>query len=303
MAAMRITVQPVTPAFVAEVGDVDLSKPLSAEDEAAIKQAFWTYAVLIFPQQTLDEDSLLAFARRFGPLETSIRAYRPDEKTRLKRPEMSDISNMDDKGEIWSADNRVRQYKAGNRLWHTDSSFKYVPARASLLYAKAIPPLGGHTEFADTRAAYDALPDDMKARLEGLVAEHSLFNSRARIGFGNWNEMERQKLEVVPQAMVRTHPESGRRHLYVASHAGRVLGMPEAEGRALIDQLLAHASQRQFVYTHRWRVGDLVMWDDRCTLHRGTDYDDLRHKRDMMRATVSDEVNSAEREGLQVDAA
>ena len=142
----------------------------------------------------------------------------------------------------------------------------------------------------------------MKRRIEGLVAEHSLFNSRARIGFAEWTATERDKLEVVPQALLRTHPESGRRHLYIASHAGRVLGMAEAEGRALIDELLAHCGQRRFVYTHRWRVGDLVMWDDRCTMHRGTDYDDLRHRRDMMRATVSDEVNSCEREGLTVAA-
>ena len=298
---MSITVQQITPEFAAEVGDVDLSRPLGAEDEAAVKQAFWRYAVLIFPGQELSQAQHLDFARRFGPLETSVEVYRTDIKIRT-RAEFADVSNLDHEGEIWKQDSRIRMMELGNRLWHTDSSFKFVPARASLLYGRSIPPIGGHTEFADTRAAYDALADEMKARLEGLVAEHSLFNSRARIGFTDFVEAERKNLPPVPQALVRRHADSGRRHLYLASHAGRILGMAEAEGRALIDELLAHCGQRQFVYTHRWRVGDLVMWDDRCTLHRALGYDDLRYKRDMLRATVSDEINSVEREGLTVAA-
>lgn len=297
---MAITVQPVTPGFAAEVGDVDLSKPLDAADEAAIKQAFWDYAVLIFPEQELSEDQHLDFARRIGELETSIGVYRTDTPMRV-RPEIADVSNLDHEGEVWGEDSRLRRFQLGNRLWHTDSSFKYVPARASLLYAKSIPPIGGHTEFADLRAAYDALPDEMKSRLEGLIAEHSIFNSRARLGFSDFQESERENIPPVPQAMVRTIPESGRRTLYVASHAGRILGIDAAEGRALIDELLAHASRRRFVYTHRWRVHDMVMWDDRCTLHRGAEFDDLRWRRDMRRATVSDIANSCEQEGLKVD--
>jgi len=187
-----------------------------------------------------------------------------------------------------------------NRLWHTDSSFKYLPARASLLYALAIPPVGGHTEFADLRAAYDALSDDLKRRLEGLVAEHALAFSRARIGFSDFTEAERNKLPPVPQVMARTLPENGRKSLYIASHAGRIVGMPEAEGRALIEQLIAHAAQRQFVYTHRWRLHDLVMWDDRCTMHRGTEFDDLRWTRDVRRATVSDLANTCEQQGIAI---
>jgi alpha-ketoglutarate-dependent 2,4-dichlorophenoxyacetate dioxygenase len=300
---MSITVQPVTPEFVAEVGDVDLSMPLSAGDEAAIKQAFWKYAVLIFPGQRLDEDSHLAFAERFGPLEPSVRVHRSDvTAARVNRVEMADLSNLDANGEIWAADSRIRRQEMGNRLFHTDASFKYVPARASLLYCRSLPPIGGHTEFCDTRAAYDALTDETKARIEGLVVEHSLFNSRARIGFADFVESERQGLPPVPQALVRRHADSGRRMLYIASHAGRVFGMAEAEGRALIDGLLAHCDRRQFVHTHRWRVGDLVLWDDRCTMHRGTPYDDLRYPRDMLRATVNDEINTVEREGLTIAA-
>jgi alpha-ketoglutarate-dependent 2,4-dichlorophenoxyacetate dioxygenase len=147
-----------------------------------------------------------------------------------------------------------------------------------LLYARSIPPVGGHTEFADERAAHDALPEETKRRLEALVAEHSIFNSRARLGFTNFSDEERQAMPPVPQLLVRTIPESGRKSLYLASHAGRILGMSEHDGRALIDELVAHSTQRQFVYTHRWRVHDLVIWDNRCTMHRGTDFDDLRWK-------------------------
>ena len=299
---MPITVQPVTPGFVAEIGDVDLSQPLGAEDEAAIKQALWTFAVLIFPEQRLDEDQHLDFAARFGPLETSTKIYRTDLKDRLKRVEMADISNLDDRGRIWDAASRNRAYKLGNRLWHTDASFKYVPARASLLYARSVAPIGGHTEFADMRAAYDALPEAVKARLEGLIAEHAIAYSRAKIGFTQFLETEKEGLPPVPQALVRTHADSGRRTLYIASHIGRILGMSEAEGQALLDELMAHATRRQFVYTHRWRVGDLVIYDDRCTMHRAGAFDDMRWPRDMLRATVSDELNTCEREGLTVAA-
>jgi alpha-ketoglutarate-dependent 2,4-dichlorophenoxyacetate dioxygenase len=172
-----------------------------------------------------------------------------------------------------------------------------------LLYARSIPPVGGHTEFADERAAYDALPEDMKRRLASLVAEHSIFNSRARLGFTSFSDEERQGMPPVPQVLVRTIPESGRKSLYLASHAGRIFGMPEQDGRALIDELVAHATQRQFVYTHRWRIHDLVIWDNRCTMHRGTDFDDLRWKRDMQRATVCDVANSCEQAGIRIEAA
>ena len=299
---MAITVCPVTPKFVAEIGDVDLSKTLIPADLSAIKEAFATYAVLIFPDQQLSQDQHLDFARNFGPLETTIALFRKDAKLRV-RQEFADVSNLDADNKVWGENSRRRLFELGNRLWHTDSSFKRLPARASLLYARSIPPVGGHTEFADARAAYDALPDEMQRRLHGLIAEHSIFNSRARLGFSEFSDEEREGMPPVPQALVRVIPESGRKTLYVASHAGRIFGMPDVEGRALIDQLIAHATQRQFVYTHRWRVHDLVIWDDRCTLHRGIGFDDLRFRRDMQRATVSDIANSCEQEGLAVAAA
>jgi alpha-ketoglutarate-dependent 2,4-dichlorophenoxyacetate dioxygenase len=235
-------------------------------------------------------------------LESNLFAVNKNAKFRLI-PDLIDVSNLTLNNEIWGAQSRMRQFNLGNRLWHTDSSFKYLPARASLLYALVIPPVGGHTEFADLRAAYDALPEDMKRRLDGLVAEHSLAYSRAKTGFADFTEAEQTTLPPVPQVVVRTIPENGRKSLYIASHAGRILGMPEAESRALLDELMAHATQRQFVYTHRWRVHDLVMWDNRCTMHRGADFDDLRWKREMHRATVSDIANTCEQEKLTIAAA
>ncbi len=299
---MGITVCPVTESFAAEIGDIDLSRPIEPSELSAIKDAFAKYAVLVFPDQHLSDEQHLDFARHFGPLETTIALFRKDAKLRV-RQEFADVSNLDPENELWGKDSRQRVFQLGNRLWHTDSSFKRLPARASLLYARTIPPIGGQTEFADERAAYDALPEGTRRRLESLVAEHSIFNSRARLGFSNFSEEERQGLPPVPQVLVRTIPESGRKSLYLASHAGRILGMPEAEGRALIDELIAHATQRQFLYVHRWRVHDLVIWDDRCTMHRGAAFDDLRWKRDMQRATMSDVANSCEQEGIAVAAA
>jgi alpha-ketoglutarate-dependent 2,4-dichlorophenoxyacetate dioxygenase len=299
---MSLAVFPITASFAAEIGDIDLSRPIAASDLETINKAFAKYAVLIFPDQRLSQGQHLEFANHFGPLETTIGVYRKDAPLRLPR-ELADVSNLSHENEVWGKESRVRLFQLGNRLWHTDSSFKRVPARASLLYARSIAPIGGHTEFADERAAYDALPEDMKRCITTLVAEHSIFNSRARLGFTNFNEDERREMPAVPQVLVRTIPESGRKSLYLASHAGRIFGMAEAEGRALIDHLIAHATQRQFVYTHRWRVNDLVMWDNRCTLHRGTEFDDLRWKRDVQRATVCDVANSCEQEGIAIAAA
>ena len=299
---MAISIYPVTPTFAAEIGDIDLSVPMNAADVQAIKDAFAKYAVLIFPDQHLSEDQHLDFAGLFGPLDTSIGAYRKEAPLRLSK-ELTDVSNLDPANEIWGKESRRRFFQLGARLWHTDNSFKRVPARVSLLYARSIAPVGGHTEFADERAAYDALPAEMKLRLESLVAEHSIFTSRARLGFSDFSEEERIAMPPVPQAVVRTIPETGRKSLYLASHAGRIFGMPDDEGCALIDGLIAHATQRRFVYTHRWRVHDLVMWDDRCTMHHGTEFDDLRWKRDLQRATVSDIANSCEQEGVAPRAA
>lgn len=299
---MTVTLAPVTENFAAEVGDIDLSMSLSAADRSAIEDAFNRYSVLVFPDQHLSVEQHLGFARNFGPLETSVHASRSDARLRL-RPDLGDISNLALDGKVWAEKDRRRMYEMGNRLWHTDSSFKRIPAKASLLYAYTIPPVGGQTEFADMRAAYDTLDDAMKQRLHGLVAEHAIMYSRAKLGFTDFSGEERRAYPPVPQTMVRRHPGSGRMGLYVASHVGRIFGMPEAQANALVQQLIDHATQRQFVYTHRWRVHDLVMWDNRCTMHRGKPYDDLRWPRELQRATVADVAPTCEQEGVPIPAA
>jgi alpha-ketoglutarate-dependent 2,4-dichlorophenoxyacetate dioxygenase len=294
-------IRSITDSFAAEIGDVDLSKPLSTADEQTIKQAFWKYSVLVFPDQDLTPQQHINFSKLFGPIETD-RVL--DQKVTPHRLDVSfaDISNLSPEGKIWAEDSRQRMYKAGNKLWHTDSSFKFLPGLCSLLYSRTVAPVGGRTEFADQRAAYDALPDATKKRLKGLIAEHSIATSRRKSGFTEFNEDEARRLPPVPQVLVRTIPQNGRKSLYVASHAGRIFGMPDAEARALLEELIAHTTQRQFVYTHRWRPHDLVMWDNRCTMHRGTDYDDLRWVRDMSRTTVSDVANTCEQEGIGIPA-
>ena len=294
---MSITISPITPHFAAEIGDVDLTQPIPDTDFSAIANAFWKYSVLVFPDQDISQQQQLAFAERFGPIENE-RTLDPKATPSRFAGAFSDISNLTADGKIWAADSRQRMYKAGNKLWHTDSSFKYLPALASFLHARTTVPLGGHTQFADQRAAYDALTDKHKKDFEGLVVEHWIVTSRKRSGFSDFNEDERRRLPPVPQMLVRTIPQNKRKSLYVASHAGRIFGMPDDEGRALIDRLLDHVTQRQFVYTHRWRPNELVMWDNRCTLHRGTDYDDLRWVRDMRRVTVSDIANTCEQAGV-----
>ena len=298
---MPLTIYPVTDNFAAEIGDLDLSVALSAEQQQEIEAAFNRYAVLIFPEQKLSIDQHLDFARIFGPLETTIHATRKDAQLRV-RPEIADVSNLSAGDAIWDERSRQRMFEMGNRLWHTDSSFKRVPAKASLLYARSIPPIGGQTEYADMRAAFDALPAEFAERLHGLVAEHAIMYSRKRLGFTDFSDEENQALPPVPQTLVRRHAGSGRLGLYLASHAGRILGMSEEEGQALLQQLTTHATQRQFVYTHRWRVHDLVMWDNRCSMHRGLGYDDLRWPRDMQRATVSDVAPTCDQEGVKVPA-
>jgi len=284
---MSLTILPVTPEFVAEVGDVDLAAPLAPADLQAIREAFARFAVLVFPSQSLPVEPHLAFAGHFGALERTVATQMSGRKLRT-RAEIADIANMDSEGRIWRPDSRMRLFQLGNRLWHTDSSFKAPSGYASLLYARSIAPLGGNTEFADLRAAYDALAPATKARLEGLVAEHSLLYSRRRLGFTEFSDDERRAFAPVGRPLVRILPETGRRTLYLASHAGAVRGMGDEEAEALLRDLTEHATQRQFIHTHRWRVGDLVMWDNRCTMHRGTEFDDLRWPRDMHRATTSD---------------
>ena len=291
---MAIRVFPVTEQFAAEVGDVDLSRVLSAEEKEQIRAAFIRYAVLIFPAQQLTASQHVEFAQLFGPLEPNINTYQDEVKAARIDSRISDVSNLDHDNELLPAGSRKRYSGLANRLWHTDSIFRHVPARASLLYARSVAPIGGNTEFADMRAAWDALPEATRRRIDGMVVEHSIFNSRAKVGSTEYSERERASLPGARQVLVRTLPETGRRSLYTASHAGRIVGLPADESTRLLEELMAHATQRQFVYTHRWRLHDLVMWDNRCTMHRGTEFEEQRWKRDLQRATVSDVGNTVE---------
>ncbi|MEK9660178.1 MAG: TauD/TfdA family dioxygenase, partial [Alphaproteobacteria bacterium] len=244
------------------------------------------YAVLVFHDPPVDDAQQLAFAESFGPLERSREADRPGHRMRLD-VRMADVSNLGIDGKPLPPDHFRRMSGLANQLWHTDSSFKRIPATYSMLSARSVPDEGGDTEFADCRAAYDALDDAMKTRIETLAAEHSIYTSRAVLGFTDFTAEERAALPPVLHPLVKTHPGSGRKTLYIASHAGSIVGMPVAEARLLLADLMEHATQRDFVYRHRWRAGDLVMWDNRCMLHRGRGFD-LDSVRDVRRTTVAD---------------
>ena len=282
---MAVTLRQVGPCFAAEVDGLDLTRPLSPEEVAAVHAGMDRYAVLVFHDQKLDDEQQLAFTRSLGDIEhaigTSLRA--PDE---LRLPTtFADVSNLDKHQNVFARDDRRRLFGLGNRLWHSDSSFKVVPAKYSILHARSVPSRGGNTEFAYMVAAYDALDAEMKAEVEGLVCEHSQIFSRQQLGFFDFTEEERARFKPVRQRLVRTHPSTGRKSLYLASHAGGIIGWPVPEARAFLRDLTEHATQRQFVYAHRWRVGDLVMWDNRRTMHRARPFP-AHEPRDMRRTTL-----------------
>lgn len=293
IAAWNMRVTPLHPHIGARVEGVDLRKPLTAEVRASIEAAMDRHAVLVFPRQDLNDDQHMAFGSAFGPVEQT-RFTVDAEKHRLSHPQMNDISNLDVNGEILKADDRRRMFNLGNRLWHSDSSFKSTPAKYSLLHARSVPPEGGETEFADMRAAWDALPEKMRFRVKDLVCWHSLLYSRALLGFHGFTADEQKQFAPVPQRLVRRHAGSGRLSLYLSSHIGRIEGWQVPEAMALIRDLIEHATQREFVYRHEWRVHDLVVWDNRCTMHRGRPYDDTVYQRDMRRVTLQDSAPTLE---------
>jgi alpha-ketoglutarate-dependent 2,4-dichlorophenoxyacetate dioxygenase len=286
---MGVAIRQLHPLFVAEIGGVDVGRPLDAATVGALNEAIDRYAVLVFHGQELDDERQMAFARQFGELELP-RSGRADVKRRL-RPEISDISNLDEENRLRGRDDPRRFDQLGNRLWHTDGSFRRVPAALSMLYAHRVPARGpcgnGETEFADLRAAYDALPEATKAEIEDLVALHDIAWSRGQLGFNDLLFGEKNVLPPVPQRLVRTHPGSGRKTLYIAAHACAIVGWPVPDGRLLLRELIEHATARDFVYRHEWRAGDLVIWDNRCTMHRGRAFDE-REVRDLRRVTTRD---------------
>jgi alpha-ketoglutarate-dependent 2,4-dichlorophenoxyacetate dioxygenase len=282
---MPISVRQLHPVFVGEISGVDLAAPLPPETAQALREAIDRYAVLVFHGQKLDDDGMLALGREFGDIEPprNHRVVR-----RLKHAELADISNLDANNQLRARDDHRRLDSLGNRLWHSDASFRRVPGALSMLFAHVVPPVGGETEFADLRAAWDALPAEMQAKTEGLVCEHSIFHSRGQLGHTDYTEAERAALPAVQHKLVRVHPGSKRKSLYMGAHASHIVGWPMPDGRLLLRDLMEHATQREFVYRHSWRPGDLVIWDNRCTLHRGRAYDDATHPRDLRRVTTQD---------------
>jgi len=276
----------LNPIFVAEVSQVDL-RAADEDTLAEIRGGMDTYAVLVFRNQPFTDAQQLDFAQRLdGMLHTKL-GISALQKNRFGNEALGDISNLDESGEILRSDNRRRMYSLGNRLWHTDASFQDPPGRYSMLSAKIVPTVPADTEYADMRAAYDALPAELKATCEGLRVHHSIAYSRQTLGF-EFSETEQDALKGAVHPLIRTLPRSGRRSLYVASHASRIIDWPVPEGRLLLRDLIEHATQRQFVYRHSWRVGDLVIWDNRATMHRGMPYDDSRHRRELRRVTTLD---------------
>ena len=296
---MTIAIRPLHKLFAAEVTGVDTARPLDADMLAALTAAIDRHAVLVLPEQRLDDERQMAFARHFGELELP-RSGRAAVKRRL-RPEIADISNLDENQRVRGRDDPRRFDQLGNRLWHTDGSFRRVPAALSMLYAHKVPrpgPAGkGETEFADMRAAYDALDERTKAEVEDLVCEHSLIYSRAAIGFTELTSEERAAFAPVRQPLVRRHPVTGRRSLFLASHAGAIVGWTVPEAQMFLRDLVEHATQREFVYAHRWRVGDLVMWDNRQTMHRARRFD-RTEVRDVRRTTLAGEAAIPAKAGI-----
>ena len=291
---MSITVKPTHPQFFAEISGIDLARPLAAADRDAIEEAINRYAVVVFHDQKLTDDQQIDFAAHFGPIHSSAQKARHHSiKHRLARDEIADISNLDGDGKLMEVDHRRRLDGLANRFWHTDASFRAVPGALSMLYAHVVPGEGGNTEFADLRAAYDALPETRQKALEGLIAEHSVWHSRGQLDVTKYTPEERASLPPVPQRVVRTHPGSRRKTLYLAAHASHIIGMPLADGRLLLLDLMEHATQRQFVHAHSWRQGDLVIWDNRCTMHRARPFD-ATQVRDLRRVTTRDVASTLE---------
>jgi len=282
---VTISIRQIHPAFAGEVSGIDITRPLGADDVAAIEAGMDRHAVLVFHDQPLTDDQQRAFTRNFGTLEQAPGGHVTKLHERRLPIDMQDASNLDQHQRPLARDDRRRMFNLGNQLWHSDSSYRAVPAKYSLLSGRIVVDKGGHTEFADMRAAYDALDDATRAEIEDLVCEHSLMFSRGVLGF-DVTDGERAMFRPVRQSLVRTHPVTGRKSLFLSAHAGSIVGWPVPEGRAFLRELVEHATQPRFVYSHKWRQYDLVIWDNRQTMHRVTRFDESL-VRDMRRTTVA----------------
>jgi alpha-ketoglutarate-dependent 2,4-dichlorophenoxyacetate dioxygenase len=283
---MAIAIRQLHPHFFGEVAGLDLRKPLTRQEAIDVEAAMDKYAVLVFHDQDISDEQQLAFALNFGERENARGGTVTKKEDYRLSSGLNDVSNLGKDGKPLPKDHRTHLFNLGNCLWHSDSSFRPIPAKFSLLSARVVNPKGGNTEFADMRAAYDALDEETKAEIEDLICEHSLMYSRGSLGFLDYTDEEKEMFKPVLQRLVRTHPVHRRKSLYLSSHAGAVRGMSVPEGRLLLRELTEHATQPEFVYVHKWKVHDLVMWDNRQTMHRVRRYDQSQ-PRDMRRATVA----------------
>lgn len=292
---MGLKIEPIRhdqPEFAGRVQGVDIASGVSVEEAGEIEAGMDRFGVLVFHDQALNDERQYAFSQHFGPMEKATGDIAKQGERRLSM-DINDISNLDQRGQVMSPNDRRRLFGLGNMLWHSDSSFKSTPAKYSLLSARAIPDAGGNTEFADMRAAWDALDEKRQARCIDLVCWHSQLHSRALLGFTDWDDEEREKNKPVPQRLVRRHPNTGRLSLFLAAHAGDIEGWPTPEARMLLRDLTEHATQRQFVYAHEWKQFDFVMWDNRVLMHRAREYD-AAQVRDVHRTTVADRAPTLE---------
>ena len=285
---MTVSIRQIHPVsvFAGEVSGIDITKPLSRDEVAAIEAGMDRYAVLVFHDQKVTDEQQMAFSLHFGVFEQGKGGNITKPEDRRLQVGMGDVSNLGKDGRPLPLDSRQRAFNLGNMLWHSDSSYRAIPAKYSILSARVVNPVGGNTEFADMRAAYDALDADTKKLVEDLVCEHSLMYSRGSLGMVEYSDEERAMFRPVRQRLVRTHPVSGRRSLYLSAHAGAIIGMPIAEARILLKDLTEHATQPAFVYAHQWRTWDVVMWDNRQMMHRARRYDETQ-PRDMRRTTIA----------------
>ena len=289
--SIRITPRrPDSSDFAGEVNGIDIASGVTTTVAQAIEEAMDHYAVLVFPNQQINDDQQFAFSSHFGPMEQATGDVVARDERRLSM-QINDISNLDKDGNVLKRDDRTRLFGLGNMLWHSDSSFKPVPARYSLLSARVIPAAGGSTQFADMRAAWDELDSNLQNEAKELVCQHSQLFSRASLGFEDFTEQQIREWHPVEQRLVRRHPRSKRLSVFLSAHIGAINDWPVPEARLYIRDLTEHATQPEFVYTHDWKPWDLVMWDNRSTMHRARRYDHTQ-PRDLHRTTVSDEVSS-----------
>jgi alpha-ketoglutarate-dependent 2,4-dichlorophenoxyacetate dioxygenase len=293
MPPMAVSIRELHPVFVGEASGVDLRRPLTADDAAAIEDAIDRFAVLVFHDQNITDEQQVAFSRNFGEIENSAGGFVGNANERRLGHLMNDVSNLDQDHRPMARDDRRRLFNLGNQLWHSDSSFRAIPAKYSILSGRIVVDKGGNTEFADMRAAYDALDEDTKRTVEPLVCEHSLMYSRGLLGFTELSDDERAMFRPVRQSLVRTHPKTGRKSLYLASHAGTIVGWPVPEARAFLRDLTEEATQAENIHVHKWRQYDLVMWDNRQTMHRVRRFDETK-VRDMRRTTVAGDTPTAQ---------